>query len=673
MRFLMLFLALIAAPVMSAETRDAVAGFSTPAGMSRLSQTLTHGQLDGTRVLWSPDGPGGHGAVVAECHLLSRGPDHVAYVAEGQWSLSALDRIEFQMRGDGRATHVYLALYDVNDHLALIGPNYGRPEFNGGSTEWRRFSVDLDGESAVDSANLDLARVNRIGFMVNDAGASDAYVARIAFADVTIVERSALLRARPTVFSPNGDGVADRVRLTFIAHDASKPHVRIVAAGGGEVAHPAFQRSGGLTWRAEWDGRDSAGKPLPEGEYRCEARPTENSECIAAAAPVKLIHAPRLRKARPVEGFFPIGAWFEGNPTGNGSPSDLAGAAAYYDASFANLADHGINTVAVANAPPGLREMILQTAERRGIRVILEIGELADLVASRADLNERDVRIAVRKVVDRLSRYPALLRYQIRDEPQGWMVPNWLIVKRALDDADPAHPAFSCFNDVPIMDSIFQQTRVNDAAYDYYPLSHVTPHGEMERYISKMDDIVAHARQRPLWMVVQAFGSTDPVAYPSRLPRPQELRLMTWLALSRGAKGVFFFIYQSEQGWTGMVDGKGRPMPIFDEVKRLSAELRREAPSMLSLTPTKPIASAEAGVDVRSFVDRGGAPHIIVVNRDLDSGRTARVSIRVARRPKAVIDIRRGVALATNYADGAVSVEARVEAGGGALLKVVPR
>lgn len=610
-------------------TESRIADLSSPEVIGHFQQAFPYGQLDGTAVKWTADGRSARGTMEMDCHFLSTGPDNVAYLTSGHWSLTALNTIDFWMKGDGNHSEVYLALGDKAGHSAMIGPMFGHPDMTSDSKEWRHFSIDLEHDAATAGPDMDWSKITKIGFMVTDGGSNTPYEVKIVFDDLKIVERPALLQVRPSIFSPNGDGVSDAVHISMLASKAKNATAKVIDSTGKTVRELKLSRTGTMDWNADWDGADASGNRLPEGEYSCSVTLNKAGGSFPGTASVKLIDAPKLKTSKPVEGFFPIGAWFEGYSAGNGAPRDLEGATKYYEASFADLAAHGIDTVAIANGvQPELWGMMLNEAQKYNIKVILEVSPLADMVASPKDLDERDVYKAAKEITDKLRGYPALLRYQIRDEPQTWQIPNWLIVKRVLEDLDPSHPAFSCFNDVSVMDKMYAQTTINDITRDYYPLCFDQPDSKtLREYAAAMDNSVNHSKGRPFWMVLQTFGSDDKVKYPLRYPTGEEVRLMTYLALTRGAKGIFFFIYQSEQGWKGLSDMQHRPTPIFAEVQKLSAELKKLSPTMLSLSPTKSFAKGDDETEVRTFKDNSGSRYVILANYDTKSARTVALTI----------------------------------------------
>jgi hypothetical protein len=161
--------------------------------------------------------------------------------------------------------------------------------------------------------------------------------------------------------------------------------------------------------------------------------------------------------------------------------------------------------------------------------------------------------------------------------------------------------------------------------------------------------------------------------FPTRYPRPEELRLLTYLALTRGAKGIVFFMYQTEQGWTGMVDENNRPTPIYAEVKNLAAELKTLAPVMLSLKSAKNIADAGEGIEARTFSNNAGECYVILANYDVKTARDVKLRLKVTGKCRALKDMRTGQTVPVNRVNRSIESKMCLAPGDGAVLKLVSK
>jgi hypothetical protein len=328
--------------------------------------------------------------------------------------------------------------------------------------------------------------------------------------------------------------------------------------------------------------------------------------------------------------FFPIGVWFEGKPDWGGYPDDPAGAKAYYDRCFADLAAHGFNAATVPNCPEKLWETLLQSAREHHMKIVLEIPPLADLVSQPQPLSEAEVRTAVEQVVAKIGRYDSLLRYQIRDEPPPQMMPNWLLVRRILAEADPACPAFSCFNSPDSLARAVASGGLAEAVFDIYPHGVGAPPQSLGGFLRTLDAFRSAAGDTTMWAVLQSFAKPGAWRYPS----PEELRAVTYLSLAAGAKGVFYFIYQvlpeHPERLEGLVEPDGKPTPMYAPATALARELGRLSPLLLSLRPAAGPSHIEGDARVGSFVDGEGHRVLIVASVRPDQAVSVRLTMRSA-------------------------------------------
>ncbi len=82
--------------------------------------------------------------------------------------------------------------------------------------------------------------------------------------------------AAAAVFTPNGDGVTDVVRLAFGASEAGTVEVGVVGASGATVDQFSSAMASG-SGSAAWDGRTSAGGYAPDGAYTVSMRPVDRA------------------------------------------------------------------------------------------------------------------------------------------------------------------------------------------------------------------------------------------------------------------------------------------------------------------------------------------------------------------------------------------------------------
>jgi flagellar hook assembly protein FlgD len=112
-----------------------------------------------------------------------------------------------------------------------------------------------------------------------------------AAADVVVDRTLTGLTTTAAAISPNADGIQDTLTLSF-SLAASVP-VRIdVQRDGAVVATLSDGTRGPGAQVLDWDGKDAAGMPLPDGSYRLVATVTDALGSVPIALPVTVDSTP---------------------------------------------------------------------------------------------------------------------------------------------------------------------------------------------------------------------------------------------------------------------------------------------------------------------------------------------------------------------------------------------
>lgn len=238
-------------------------------------------------------------------------------------------------------------------------------------------------------------------------------------------------------------------------------------------------------------------------------------------------------------------------------------------------------------------------------------------------------RIA-QEMVQRLSSHPSLGGYYVADEPFLKDLPKVAPLHKAFQDADFDRPTMSVLIGRGRAELAYQQTRPDVMLLDVYPVGYANAVGDftLTGFGYSDLDFVSYLRALtkdkprgvPLWLILQTHSFEDQL----REPTPAEVRAQNWLAVGEGAKGIFWFIYSSQQGWNGLKDNPA----LYDEVSR---QTRRVAAlrGVLKELFKAPDRFEVSGADVpyaSSLQHRDGRHFVVVVNRDCRSAR--RLAVR---------------------------------------------
>ena len=345
--------------------------------------------------------------------------------------------------------------------------------------------------------------------------------------------------------------------------------------------------------------------------------------------------------------FFPIGIWYEGgvgDARNNLIPEDAWQAAAYYQRTMGDIARHGLNLVVVPNTPPTHHLPLLDAVQKAGLRAIIELGfeggAIGHLVRSPQALTAEPAQAATREWIKPIRRHPALYGIQILDEPPPSAFPNYQIAQTTIEELSSKR-AFCCLIGGGGVAEFCQQVKPRQVAFDCYPIGEQTPEGDrapLDAYLAQCQRAAEGCRPFgvPFWAVIQAHSITGI----HRHPTPTELRLMTYLALSEGARGIFYFLYQTElfsnnppQLMEGVVTSEYHETVQFRAIRRLAGELKRLAPILMSLERTAQpgLLGETTGVHCSAWKDPRGSRYVIGVN--LNTRQPAHISLALPAAP----------------------------------------
>ncbi|MDD2486272.1 MAG: beta-galactosidase [bacterium] len=355
-------------------------------------------------------------------------------------------------------------------------------------------------------------------------------------------------------------------------------------------------------------------------------------------------------------------------------PVKVEEARRYFDNLFFDLAAHNINTAVEFCGYPEHYEIILEAAERYGIRVVLSVKQLAEIIRQPL-LKREEAEASLAQAIGKLDT-PSLLGYYLIDEPREDIIENQARVDSILKELDPSRVRLSCLDNVDIMERIFSIYQPEILLIDVYPLTRCSPAGDLNRGHGERQDYSftqyidkAHSLKpnNPLWVILQAFGHGDIGKFQLwRMPSPSEIRVMTYLAISHGAKGIIYFLYNTldnmpHEYLRGMRDEEGEATPILSEIGRIGEEIKILSPFLMELKPVESlIDDISEPLDIRSFVDNRGNKVLIVVNKNISETAALRLNIaedRIGNRIESIVDAYNGDELPFSKHNGTIHID----------------
>lgn len=348
-------------------------------------------------------------------------------------------------------------------------------------------------------------------------------------------------------------------------------------------------------------------------------------------------------RPKPVN-VFPLGVWYEGGVAearDNVLPKDPKKAAPIYDRNFADIAAHHINVIVAPNTPPEHHQALLAAATAHHLLVIPELGLDGGVVGNEIrdpahPIDPAAIHKAFTQILDPMKTSPAFFRLQLLDEPAGGEpIKHYAQVAEMLKQHDPKVKPFCCLAGVGEIREFAQAVHPDVIAFDFYPFGVAKPANDIPSirdFENASAAAVAESRKfgADCWAVIQCHAITGAIRY----PLPTEVRAMTWTALGTGAKGVFWFLYQTEhftpsQIMDGLVDRDFNARPDWDEVGRLAEELSHLTPILQNLKPSPDEhATVIRRKSMYPMVDPAGRQYLLAVNVDPGKSQILHLSLK---------------------------------------------
>jgi hypothetical protein len=185
--------------------------------------------------------------------------------------------------------------------------------------------------------------------------------------------------------------------------------------------------------------------------------------------------------------------------------------------------------------------------------------------------------------------HPGLLAWYVTDEPEGAGAKSPEQIKQLHDELkikDPNHPAGLChflFDAIAkykdgcdfTMSDVYPVTANRDV-----PLKNVGIHiGEIKRI---------HGENWPTWAYIQVFGGPDTEGGKWAQPEPEEVRCMTFIALTQRATGILYFSYWAKASKT------------WASLEKLNTDLQSLAPYLTCDAEEIPVKADNAQIWARA-------------------------------------------------------------------------
>jgi hypothetical protein len=269
---------------------------------------------------------------------------------------------------------------------------------------------------------------------------------------------------------------------------------------------------------------------------------------------------------------------------------------------------HGFNLIGTYQsnlaATFGERKAYMDRCAQLGVRVNYGVNSLVGSGHNGAkglDITEDEKLAILKSEVLAFRDHPALLAWYINDEPDGQGRPPAVLEKayQLIKELDPYHPISVVFM-MPQKINGFRNT-MDIAMTDPYPIP--GPADKVAEDVKVMNSKLQY--EKSVWLVPQAFGGQEMW---SREPTAGELRVMTYMGLINGAKGIQYYVHapgnlnpQSVSAWSACSD--------------MAVETAQMTPFLLSADAAPAVHCEDSTILTRAFMHKGNLL-ILVVNNE---------------------------------------------------------
>ncbi|HBG25885.1 MAG: hypothetical protein A2Y10_17840 [Planctomycetes bacterium GWF2_41_51] len=365
-------------------------------------------------------------------------------------------------------------------------------------------------------------------------------------------DKPSMVWPRVREISPNGDSVYDNADVylnTSAGFHFNTSDTVIVRDGLGAVIKNLSK-----TNPVNWNGTYNSGDVCPAGTYTIEI--LDGASQLRAAAKINILDLPPIDDQPYNPDFYVLGMWMGFNSTSSADLDNIVSMncnAIRHPGSGTNIS--GSTRIASSWWP---------TVESRNLKSLVNLYEVVQLILDmQISPSEPHLEALLSPYVNPIKNRTGLLGYELIDEPKYTAEKGYRMraIQQVLHKLDPAHPS------VPVL--IGYDSRISgytadmkphQLLLDVYPCNLYTQPGDFRNIwnyqnlemMQYMDWAMAFVEPRnvPTWIIHQSHNFQDSL----REPYPAEIGLQVWLGLTRAITGSFFFIYETQQDWTGLKD-----------------------------------------------------------------------------------------------------------------------
>ena len=286
---------------------------------------------------------------------------------------------------------------------------------------------------------------------------------------------------------------------------------------------------------------------------------------------------------------FPYGMFEDGNMThGETSVRNM----------ITDLRNHGMDTILFTNNYASRMQNGLTVADELNFNVVFAPhGDLSKEWWSTNSATLENARIIGYNIVDKVKSYKSLIGYNLKDDTPLSDASKAALMTQAFQEYDPNRIVTTVL--VGNHEKVYTEAGPDVFLTYTYPATQGYDPCDFTAYSHQANTFEQRIRQIlrwkdisvPAWLILQAHGGEDST---KRTPTVEEVRLQNWIALGEGVKGIFWFIYKTQQFWTGLLDNQS----LYNEITDLAYRTEPLRPLLLTLDKTDDLFAATSAASL---------------------------------------------------------------------------
>ena len=297
--------------------------------------------------------------------------------------------------------------------------------------------------------------------------------------------------------------------------------------------------------------------PAPSSDPTPSSNPTQTPIPTPTPSPTPA-GSPTPVPSNNANANFPIGVFEDGNMVWGEIPT--------FTDMVNDLQSKGMNAVIFGNNNASRDEPILNVSDQKNFNVYFGAHSETDSYFSDPTPTLQEARNIIYPVVDLIKNHTSVKGYNVADEPSLGDLDRVKFLTQAYMERDTSKPAGPVLIAVGTGNVIYDAVLPTMFIMDAYPFSvqsaacDFTMKGfgytnkNLSQYIREMT--ATKASNVPLYIILQTHkvGDSSWGINQLRVPSVPEVRGQHWISIGEGAHGIFWFIYFTQQDWTGLKD-----------------------------------------------------------------------------------------------------------------------